>query len=381
MGALRRMICLGAAALLAVTVASAAAQSAPAERTRGDHGHSHHGHGHGHHGHGRLSVATYNVYLGANLNPLFGASTPEELTLAAAAVYAQMERTDFPRRAEAIADQIAAHEPWILGLQEVALWQRGPQGGALATTYDFQQLLLDALAARGLDYEPVATNTNFQGQAPVSPTETAAFTDRDVILARSDLPRWLVKVRNPSSATFQAMLSIPSPIPGLTFEVPRGYSTVDIRVHGSWVRVANTHLEAFGEPPTIREAQGRELIAALRGSPYPVIVLGDLNTCPQDTQPCTTDSTYEDFVAAGYADSWAERNGLAGGWTSGQTADLDDPNDLTHRIDYVLYSRHRLRAKQVEVIGDEEADRTGGNPSLWPSDHAGVVAVLKMRHR
>jgi endonuclease/exonuclease/phosphatase family metal-dependent hydrolase len=371
------MIGLGAAAVLALTVACAPAQSAAPGEHPDDRGH---GHGHAHR-HGRLSVATYNIYLGADLNPLFRASTPVELAQAAASVYAQMERTDFPRRAEAIADLIAGHEPSIIGLQEVALWQRGPLGGALATTYDFQQLLLDALAARGLDYEPVATNTNFQGQAQVSATETAAFTDRDVILARSDVPSWRLKVRNPRSATFEAVLSIPSQIPGLTFQVPRGYSTVDVRSHGSWVRVANTHLEAFGTPPTIREQQGRELIAALRRSPYPVVVLGDLNTCPQATDPCTPDSTYEDFIAAGYVDTWAELQGIAGGWTSGQSADLDDPNELTHRIDYVLHSRHRVRGRDVEVIGDEEADRTGGNPSLWPSDHAGVVAVLKLRHR
>jgi hypothetical protein len=103
-----------------------------------------------------LTVATYNVYLGADLTPLFTAPNLPAFVAAAGAVYAQMESTDFPRRAEAVANQIAAHDPEVVGLQEVALWQKGPLGGPLTTTYDFLPLLLDALAARGLDYEPVA---------------------------------------------------------------------------------------------------------------------------------------------------------------------------------------------------------------------------------
>lgn len=325
----------------------------------------------------QLGVATYNIYLGADLTPLFAAQTPQQFAAAAGAVYAQVEFTDFPRRAEAVADQIAAHEPHVVGLQEVALWRKGPLGGPLETTYDFLPLLLDALADRGLAYEAVATNTNFgtTQPVPISATEQVTFVDRDVILARSDLPSSQGKVGNPVSALFDATLVIPSAIGQIP--VPRGWSTVDVKVRGTWVRVANTHLEAFGGP-VFRELQGRELIAALSDSPYPVIVLGDLNTCPQDTDPCTTDSTYEDFVAAGYVDAWAERHGIAGGWTSGQSASLDDPDEITHRIDYVLHRGAGLRATEVEVIGEEEADRTGGTPSLWPSDHAGVVATLEL---
>jgi endonuclease/exonuclease/phosphatase family metal-dependent hydrolase len=324
-----------------------------------------------------LTVATYNVYLGADLTPLFTAPNLPAFVAAAGAVYAQMESTDFPRRAEAVANQIAAHDPEVVGLQEVALWQKGPLGGPLTTTYDFLPLLLDALAARGLDYEPVAVNANF-GTAqpvPISATEQASFLDRDVILARSHVPASLLKVSNPQSGTFAASLTLPSPIGPIS--VPRGWSTVDVKVRGSWVRVANTHLEAFGGR-TVREPQGRELIAELSGSPYPVIVLGDLNTCPQATDPCTVDNTYEDFIGAGYVDSWAEVHGIAGGWTSGQSATLDDPDEITHRIDYVLHRGRGVRAVDVEVIGEEEADRTGGTPSLWPSDHAGVVATLEL---
>jgi endonuclease/exonuclease/phosphatase family metal-dependent hydrolase len=357
---IHRLLAGAAAAILMVT-AAAPAQAAGERADR------------------ELSVATYNLYLGADLTPLFGATSIPDLTVRAGQVYDQMVRTDFPRRAEAIADQIAEHEPSVVGLQEVALWQRGPLGGDLETTYDFLTILLDALERRGLDYEPVASNTNFSGASPVSATEQVTFVDRDVIIARTDLPSSRLKVANPQSTRFDAVLTLPTGIPGLSFDVPRGYSTVDVKVRGTWVRVANTHLEAFGGR-IVRELQGRQLIEDLASSPYPVIVLGDLNTCPQDTDPCTLDSTYEDFLGAGYVDTWAELNGVEGGWTSGQSADLDDPNEITHRIDYVLYRGDGMSTSSVTVIGEEEADRTGGNPSLWPSDHAGVVAVLRLPH-
>jgi multidrug efflux pump subunit AcrA (membrane-fusion protein) len=54
-----------------------------------------------------VDVGLYNVYLGANLRPLFGATSVPELIERSAAIYAEMERTDFPQRAEAIADLIA----------------------------------------------------------------------------------------------------------------------------------------------------------------------------------------------------------------------------------------------------------------------------------
>lgn len=358
----------GVAAAAALLVAVAAGPAGPQAQADP---------GHGDRSQRELTVATYNVYLGADLTPLFAAQTPAAFVAAAATVYAQMEYTDFPRRAEAIADQIAEHSPDVVGLQEVALWQTGPLGGALETRFDFLPILLDALARRGLGYRAVAVNTNFgtPQPVPISATRQASFVDRDVILVRSDLPASRLKASNPRSELFSATLTLPSAIGPIA--VPRGWSSVDLKVRGTRVRVANTHLEAFGGP-TVREPQGRELIAALSDSPYPVIVLGDLNTCPQDTDPCTLDSTYEDLTGAGYVDAWAERHGIAGGWTSGQSASLDGPDTISRRIDYVLHRGPGLRAAHVEVIGEEEADRTGGSPSLWPSDHAGVVATVEL---
>ncbi len=321
----------------------------------------------------QVTVASYNLYLGADLTPLFSASSPQELVQRAGQIYANVVRTDFPSRAEAIAKLLAANPPDVAGLQEVSLWETGPISGPLSPSYDFLELLLAALARHGLAYRPVATNVNFaSAPTPISASTAARLTDRDVIIARSDLPAARLKVSDPESHNFAATLVIPSAIPGLSFTVPRGWSAVDVKVRGRTVRFANTHLEAFST--AVRNQQGRELAAALAGSPHPVVLVGDLNSQPDDTM-----GAYGTFSTAGYADAWVAVHGPEGGFTSGQTELLDNvPSKLDHRIDYVLYQPLGVRAVAAEVIGDELDDRTPAG--LWPSDHAGVVATLRLAH-
>jgi endonuclease/exonuclease/phosphatase (EEP) superfamily protein YafD len=320
-----------------------------------------------------LTVATYNLYLGADLTPLFSASTPQELIQRAGQVYANVVKTDFPSRAEAIAGLLAANPPDVAGLQEVSLWETGPIGGPLSPSYDFLELLLAALARHGLTYRPVATNVNFTSDpTPISATTVARLTDRDVIIARAGLPSSRLKVSNPESRNFTATLVIPSAIPGLSFRVPRGWSAVDVKLRGKTVRFVNTHLEAFSA--TVRNQQARELAAALGGSASSVVLVGDLNSEPDDTV-----GAYGTFAAAGYVDAWVVARGPEGGFTAGQAELLDNvPSKLDHRIDYVLYQPRGVEAVAVEVLGEELDDRTP--TGLWPSDHAGVVATLHLAH-
>jgi endonuclease/exonuclease/phosphatase family metal-dependent hydrolase len=320
-----------------------------------------------------LTVATYNLYLGADLTPLFAASSPQELVQRAGQIYANVVKTDFPSRAEAIAGLLAANPPDVAGLQEVSLWETGPISGPLSPSYDFLELLLTALARHGLAYRPVAVNVNFTSDpTPFSATSAARLTDRDVIIARADLPSSRLKVSNPESHNFTATLVIPSAIPGLSFRVPRGWSAVDVKVRGKTVRFVNTHLEAFST--TVRNQQARELAAALAGSASSVVLVGDLNSQPDDTV-----GAYGTFAAAGYVDAWVVVHGPEGGFTAGQTELLDNvPSKLDHRIDYVLYQPLGVEAVAAEVIGEELDDRTP--TGLWPSDHAGVVAKLHLAY-
>ena len=99
----------------------------------------------------QLSVMTQNLYLGSTLTPAITATTPAAFLAAVAQIYGTAVATNFPRRAEAIADTIAAEEPDLVGLQEVTKWiaQRTVAGSALPS-YDFLAILQAELAERGL---------------------------------------------------------------------------------------------------------------------------------------------------------------------------------------------------------------------------------------
>ncbi|MEV0416541.1 endonuclease/exonuclease/phosphatase family protein [Streptomyces sp. NPDC050448] len=313
--------------------------------------------------HRHLDVATYNVYQGTDLIPLLTAPNLPELVRRAGIAYDQVVATDFPNRARAISRLIKKERPEVIGLQEVALWKTGPQGGGLTTSYDFLDIILRALHEAGLDYRAAAVDTTFSGVLPISATRQASFTDRDVILVRDG-----VRVTNPQSHVYTAKLVVPTPS-GITFTIPRGWSAVDVNLADKPVRVANTHLEPV--VPAIRNAQGQELHTALATSPYPVAALGDFNSLPTDAT-----GPYGTFAGGGYVDAWHKVHPAKDGFTTSQDPGLTNvPSKLDHRIDYVFYRPGRLSAVRAEVIGDQLRDRT--RTGLWPSDHAGLVVRLR----
>jgi endonuclease/exonuclease/phosphatase family metal-dependent hydrolase len=324
----------------------------------------------------QVTVASYNLYLGANLQPLF-AATPATIATLAQQVWDHMQRVDFRLRAQAIARLIDLADPQVVGLQEVALWERGGTPGALAPAVDFLPILLDALAARGDRYAAVSVSQNFQSP-PVSLASGGfgRFTDRDVIIAREDLPASALKVSNPDDGRYAARLPLPNPLLGGA-AIVRGWASVDVKVRGKSFRLFDTHLEAFSAQ--VRVLQAAELASLLAASSLPAVLVGDLNSQPSDTA-----GGYGLLTSSvGLADAWVVVHGPAGGNTSGQTDDLNLPESLIdHRIDYVLYQPIRIAAVAADVIGEEQGDRTPPLPGapfgLWPSDHAGVVATLHL---
>ena len=70
----------------------------------------------------QLTVMTQNLYLGSTLTPAIQAGNAAQFIGAVAQIYGTAVATDFPRRAEAIADTIAAEDPDLIGLQEVTKW-------------------------------------------------------------------------------------------------------------------------------------------------------------------------------------------------------------------------------------------------------------------
>ncbi|MGH7615083.1 MAG: hypothetical protein ACREMW_13700, partial [Gemmatimonadales bacterium] len=133
------------------------------------------------------SFLTWNVYLGASIHPLILADSSEWPAIVEAG-FQQVLQTDFAERATAIASGIEAVAPDLIGLQEVAHWLVQSPGDesttnptpAVETVTDFLAILLKALEARGLSYQPVVVSTNVDVELPSANGNDVRFKDRDV---------------------------------------------------------------------------------------------------------------------------------------------------------------------------------------------------------
>ncbi|MGH3057511.1 MAG: endonuclease/exonuclease/phosphatase family protein [Gaiellaceae bacterium] len=326
-------------------------------------------------GHGRqVTVMTRNLFIGTDLGPVFAAQSFPQLVGATTTAFLEVQATNFPERAQAIADELAATRPDVVGLQEVMLIRTDTpaDGGATpaeTVAYDYLELLLAALAARGLDYEPVAVVVNADGpELPTALGFDVRATDRDAILVNRDRrPR--LKVTNPQAANFVARVTLPT-IAG-PIQLPRGWTAIDLKLRGQRFRVVNTHLEAFSG--LVQVAQGAELLAGPGATALPTLFVGDFNSRADGTGT----PTYGLLRAAGFEDAWADVHpgdpGLTCCW---ETHLLSPVPPFDERIDLVLF-RGPFRALAAEIVGEDPvADRTPSG--LFHSDHAGVVARLRL---
>jgi endonuclease/exonuclease/phosphatase family metal-dependent hydrolase len=318
----------------------------------------------------QVTVMTQNLYLGTDLTPIFGATSLEALYAAVGVGWAQVQANDFPARAQAIAAEIAAAKPDLVGLQEAELYRTDvpPDGSATpaeAVAYDFIRLLVNALAARGLSYEPVSvfTGTDVELPAGLPPTLDVRFTDRVSLLARTDEKTADLKVSNPQSGTYPTELPVTTAAGQIT--VQRGWVSADVKIRGKRFRFMTTHLEAFSQ--IVRNAQAAELRAGPAATDLPVVAVGDFNSGPGGDL-----TAYGELLGGGFSDAWPGADGL----TCCHATDLHNPNPtLTKRVDLVLTSGG-FQTVSADVVGEEPSDRTPSG--LWPSDHAGVVATLRL---
>src|SRR5207245_4253993 len=93
-------------------------------------------------------VMTYNIYQGTELLDVIAATTPTQFVLAVSTDYGHQVANNFPERAQAIASEIVATGPALVGLQEVALWRTRPHTSpptpATTVTFDSLQILLNS---------------------------------------------------------------------------------------------------------------------------------------------------------------------------------------------------------------------------------------------
>jgi endonuclease/exonuclease/phosphatase family metal-dependent hydrolase len=321
-----------------------------------------------------VTVMSRNMFIGTDLSPVLGATSFDEFLVAVANAYLNVQQSNIPERAAAVADEIQTKNPDLIGLQEVSLWRTGPFGGPATTvTYDALQSLLDELAVRGLQYTPVAILDEFQAEAPSALGINIGFTDRDVLLARSDLATSGLKLSNIQAQHFATNFAFTSPILG-QLTVPRGWISIDGKVRGKQFRFVNVHLESFH--PGVQAAQASELILGPANTSLPVMIAGDFNTDSASGDPALN-AGYQIIAGAGFLDAWSVSHPADAGFT--WPLHLEDPFTSVapfQRLDLVL-TRGELEVLSIELFGHTSADRTPSG--LWPSDHAGVVSSINLK--
>jgi endonuclease/exonuclease/phosphatase family metal-dependent hydrolase len=319
-----------------------------------------------------VTAMTRNVYVGADVDVVIAAlispDTADDLPALTAAMTV-LQHTDFPTRAEALADEIARTRPHVIGLQEVEQlhFDLTGLGTPASINQDFLAILSAALAHRGLHYVVAGRVTNITAFLLAGALN---LTDEDVVLVDADR----VTIAAAAAHHYAANLGVVAP----GVELRRGWVQIDVLVDGARVTVASTHLEAGSSStpafPALRAAQAAELVAAVRTAPR-AILLGDLN----DTQGSPM---YTQITGAGFTDTWAALEPGEPGLTCCEPPDLSNSLPLLfERIDYVfvhgMQGTDGTLAGDIEIVGDEPADRVQGPAyPIWPSDHAGVVARL-----
>lgn len=330
-----------------------------------------------------LTVMTRNLYLGADIFAVVEGD-PRGIPLRVTQAWQHIQMMNFPERAARIAEEVAATSPALIGLQEVPLYRIDPAGDAVfggthpatLVALDYLTTLQGALAARGQCYNVAASNmlTDVELPAVTSPAPTfidIRYTDRDVILARCDVP-----TSDARSGVYTDRLVFNaggSKIPAL-----RGWASTLATVGGVTFRFADTHLETDGSP-AIQVAQATELLGILATETKPIVLTCDCNSAADGSQTATYGLLTR---RGGFDDAWSEAHPRDAGYTSSLPDGYFTEPQLRTRIDLVL-ARYGFGASpdagivggvHADIVGETAAERTASG--LWPSDHAGVVATL-----
>ncbi|MFC7363390.1 endonuclease/exonuclease/phosphatase family protein [Nocardioides astragali] len=359
-----------------------------------------------------VTVMTRNVYLGVDIQrPIRATAGKTGLDALVALGNSNVEtrsivdQTNFPRRSELLAAEIARTRPDLVGLQEVALWRSGPlelpppfgstplgTPNAQEVDYDYLQLLLQDLRQEGVPYKAVVVQDEMDLESPaflgnpalgtVSQGRDIRLTMRDVILLRASST---LRVLDKGSAQYDT--KVPVNVGGSTLNIIRGYGWVDVaQGSGTSFRFVNTHLEAFSSLAALGQTQ--ELLAETTAADRTTVIACDCNsdplnntTKPTDPIPVPHSAPYRLITGAGgFTDMWLEWLPANQGWTSGLNERVDEPapGSWTHRIDMVFARPgpgQHLDVVAGEVTGDEPAAKDPAT-GLWPSDHAGVVLTI-----
>jgi len=335
-----------------------------------------------------IEVATFNLYVGGQFDSVLTLDPTDpdfssKLIAGVSAIHGQILQSNFPVRADALAQQIVRRDPDLVSLQEVSLIRRQSPGdlvigGSVPATeveLDYLDILLAALERHGGHYAVASQVQDTDVEVPLftgASFDDVRLTDRDVILVRTDLPPGQLRISNPQGRNFSVALPLPIGVYAL-----RGWCSIDVESRGRSFRVINTHLEealTLGLP-NIQLAQAYELLSDPANTTLPVILSGDFNS---DAYGYYSPETYALLTgtAAGqgrFSDAWKVAEPRRLGLTWGHDPLLSDVTfPFTYRLDLILYRGRGLEASDADVIDPI----IGHQAPRWFSDHGGVAAAI-----
>jgi endonuclease/exonuclease/phosphatase family metal-dependent hydrolase len=336
-----------------------------------------------------LDTMTVNLYVGGDSGRVLALDPSDpnyinQLVATVTGVYYEIVQSQPEARLDGVANQIAARLPDIVAVQEASLIRNQSPGDlvlggtspATNVVFDYLQILIDKLEAKGAHYEVASSMDELDVELPMFNLQTgtiddARLTDRDAILVRTDLPPGQLQVSNPLGGHFSHVLQIAS----LGLSVNRGWCSVDVFMRGERFRYICTHLEEE-TAPQLQFVQAGELLAGPAAVDMPVVIAGDLNA---DSLGRNGTQTYPLFAASGFIDCWGllHANNSAAGLTWGHDEFLADPaQPFAWRIDYVFVRGTSLDPANADVL-DLALNRTA--PPLWATDHAAVGASIRFQ--
>ena len=328
-------------------------------------------------------VMTRNLFIGADLSAAFAVEDPSEIPAAAGEVLAEILASNFPARAQLLAQEIARNQPHVVGLQEVYDIQANVLlGAAPDIDLDFLRILSSELAALGQKYSVAIENDNVVAPVPLAIVPSGVWyqgsvRDRDVILVRQNVA-WA----NPMKGTYPTL--IPTPY---GFNLVRGWTSVDVAFGGNAYRVVNTHLEVEATGAgCVQTLQAIDLQGALGFldtalGVLPEVMIGDFNSDPSDSGCAALGnlSPYTIMSGNSFTDTWLLRNNdpsATGETWKFASLDASQPPTLTRRVDQIWIRRAAAEGVTVRLTGDDPTRTTP--EGLYASDHLGVVARMTL---
>ncbi len=312
-----------------------------------------------------VTVMSRNLYLGADIITLVSAPDVAGEKLKAAALHRTVDRTNFALRARAIAQEIASTKPDIVGLQEVARYYRSadatPGQAATRPLYDWMTLLQRQLKAKRQAYKVVVEQTELDVTVPSAEGYGLRLKLGNAVLVRRGKGARISGVRK-LSGIFKDQLQVT--LPSGKVALRRGYAGIDGKVAGRRFRFLDPHAEAYSAAAA--KGQFQQLLkGAAKSRTLPTIIAGDFNSDPRDAEP----NAYRAVTGAGFLDTGRR---VA---TCCQSETVNNPrSELKTWIDHIVV-RPRAKVLSTRVFGNRPSDRIRG---LWPSDHAGVIATIRL---